>query len=931
MGKSRAEGPRAQATGLPWIVLLLALSTVFVFSHDRGSFYRFGHHGTISSQTMAVAANLAAEHRFLLFLRQYADPDAGLRYTPYARFPIGTYALVKLATWPFRADPDAALLAAQWLMLAFFVAAAAMAYLALCRILAHRWLALTAVLLTFSSYLYLYYNDMVASEIPSLFGVLLTFHGMTVFVQEKRLRPLLVKTCIALLLGWHVMAWLLAFIVFGLARALFRLRTPRRAAAGRAPAAATPTVVRYVQLGVVALLFCASVMAFQLGAEYAALDGAVPFRRLPTVGSYLMRVGIDDTYVAQFDTLRWRPFLQKQLAYIGGMAIPYAFRPIDGLAYADPRGAGLGLAIVGVSLLGLAVLRPRVLIATLLCGGWFYVVPVRGSAGLHDLEAMFHVGVPLTFFALTATAWHRWRPVEALGAGLLRGWSRVCGFSAPRGRRGVLAVQAALLPLAAALAFGFSSAAASRVGHTAHMAAFRHALAADLKAIRQRTAGRTVCLPALAQTWYHSVNVFFYYLAGSYIEHGDPYCLRRSATFLLAPVKAEGEALLTPDNRFMHLYRRAALSESPYATAYRNVSAGVPAARSRFDLFLVDKVLTYVREPCAPADLEERIFLRVFPVQRDDLPAARQAYGFDNLGIFFRGRQILFAGQCLLSVPLPAYPVAGIETGQAGAQEADRWQVAFPVVQGNPLVGRAFRALYRTVVSRPPAVRATFDVYVDEAAGWVTWVKEPCLRRDVEPRFFLHVFPRAAADLSPARQQLGFDSLTFDFDLRGASWEGACLARAQLPAYAAQRIRVGQWLPDEGREVWSDTIDLSHDEMEAAWREATSGAPAARAHFDVYRVAQGVALLKEACTAADTEPNFFLHVIPRRRWALPAARRALGFDNYGFRFEEHGKRFADQCLVLLPPLPDYRIQRLRIGQWLPAEERTLWQAEIPVE
>ncbi len=926
-GRARLRfGPRAQAPWWPWLVLLLALSTVFVFSHDRGSFYRSGHHGSISAKTMAVAANLAAEHRFLLFLRQYADPDAGLRYEPYARFPIGTYALVKLATWPFRADPDAALLAAQWLMLAFFVAAAAMAYLALCRILAHRWLALTATLLTFSSYLYLYYNDMVASEIPSLFGVLLTFHGMTAFVQDKRLRPLLVKACLALLLGWHVMAWLLAFIVFGLARALFRRRTPRPAAARRAPAATMSTVVRYLQLGAAALLFCASVMAFNLGAEYAALDGAVPFRRLPTVVSYLMRMGIDDAYVAQVDALRWRPFLQEQLAYIGGMAIPYAFRPIDGLAYADPRGAGLGLALAGVSLLGLAVLRPRVLIATLLCGGWFYVVPVRGSAGLHDLEAMFHVGVPLTFFALTATAWHRWRPVEALGSGLLRGGSRAFGCASPRGVR---AAQAALLPLAAALAFGFSSAAASRVGHTAHVAAFRHALAADLQAIRQRTAGRTVCLPALAQTWYDSVNVFFYYLAGSYIDHGDPYCLRRRATFLLAPVKAEGEALLTPDNRFMHLYQREALSESPYATAYRNVRAGIPAARSRFDLFLVDRVLTYVREPCAPADLEERIFLRVFPVQRDDLPAARQARGFDNLGGFFRERRILFAEQCLLSMPLPAYPVAGIETGQAFAQGADRWQVAFPVVKGNPLVGRAFRALYRTVVSRSPAVRATFDVYADEAAGWVTWVKEPCVRRDVEPRFFLHVFPRDAADLPPARQPLGFDSLTFDFDLHGAAWEGACLARAQLPAYAAQRIRVGQWLPDEGREVWSGTIATRA--MEAAFQAATSGAPAARAHFDVYRVEPGVALLKEACTDADTEPNFFLHVIPRRRWALPAARRALGFDSYGFRFEERGRRFAGQCLVLLPPLPDYRIRRLRIGQWLPAEERTLWQVEIPGE
>ena len=48
-----------------------------------------------------------------------------------------------------------------------------------------------------------------------LFGVMLTFHGMVVFVQEGRFRQLLVKTCVALLIGWHVYAFLLPFIALG--------------------------------------------------------------------------------------------------------------------------------------------------------------------------------------------------------------------------------------------------------------------------------------------------------------------------------------------------------------------------------------------------------------------------------------------------------------------------------------------------------------------------------------------------------------------------------------------------------------------------------------------------------------------------------------------------------------------------------------------
>ena len=41
--------------------------------------------------------------------------------------------------------------------------------------------------------------------VMDLFGVMLTFHGMVVFVQEDRFRQLLGKVCAALLLGWHVL------------------------------------------------------------------------------------------------------------------------------------------------------------------------------------------------------------------------------------------------------------------------------------------------------------------------------------------------------------------------------------------------------------------------------------------------------------------------------------------------------------------------------------------------------------------------------------------------------------------------------------------------------------------------------------------------------------------------------------------------------
>ncbi len=218
--------PALRSPLLPLALLLLALSTVFIFGGDRGYFYRGGGHNWVSSQHITVAVNLSLEHGFQRFERRIMDEDGAVRYAPYNRFPPGGYLLMKLATLPVSGNPSAQIYAARVLMLLFFTGAAVLAYLSLCRLTSNRWIALTATLLAFSSYYLLYYNDMTANEgMIDFFGVMLTFHGMVVFMQEGRFRQLVVKTCVALLLGWHVLALLAPFVIFGLARELWQARS----------------------------------------------------------------------------------------------------------------------------------------------------------------------------------------------------------------------------------------------------------------------------------------------------------------------------------------------------------------------------------------------------------------------------------------------------------------------------------------------------------------------------------------------------------------------------------------------------------------------------------------------------------------------------------------------------------------------------------
>ena len=62
---------------------------------------------------------------------------------------------------------------------------------------------------------------------------------------------------------------------------------------------------------------------------------------------------------------------------------------------------------------------------------------------------------------------------------------------------------------------------------------------------------------------------------------------------------------------------------------------------------------------------------------------------------------------------------------------------------------------------------------------------------------------------------------------------------------------------------------------------------------------------------------------------MPAHRQRYSSDNLDFYFDfnQRGVRRGDQCMVLVY-LPAYPIDRVYIGQWISAEDRTVWDAEF---
>ena len=935
---------------LPLAILLAALGAALALGGDRGYFYRSdGLHNEISAKNLAIAENLSPKHGFRLTTRVWQDEDGGFEYDLYGRFPVGGYALIKLAMMPFGGDLAAQVFAARALMLLMFCGAAIFAHLALARIAGNRWIALAAVLFAFSGFYALYFADAVAGETAmDLFGVMLVFHGMIAFVQEGRLRQLLVKTCAALLLGWHVYALILPFALWGFGgEALALVRANGEAGGGwRARIlSALPTLARsrFIALAAVSALFGCALLAFNLAGEYTAYGGERSLRELPSFDSIANRLALANSYDRGPE---WTAvgFLTRQFHRAGVASAPYAasgFPDYDSPPLGDAPLAlwrtAWGLAAACAALAAALALVPRrfrLPMACLVLTPFCWALALRGNVypSDHSYEGMFYVGLPL-----------------ALWAGALIGARRLPGARLG----GALAIGAAAL---AALAFALSAFQAAQIRLDEHAAKYSKEIAADMDAIRELATEKEVVLSSAAwdATAYYrySIAPVEYYLAGSHVYEGaglafqgDEAAWGRAWRNLRRGTKADsrGERAeyavmrhrderlsLTPGNRRLFLYKRSDLAESLRAER-RRLEASEPDAAGEFDVYLENGALRYLKSPCAPGDADAIFFAHFFPPDAAYLRGEGGPAGFEGVNFPFDGARasgVYFDGACMTTVNIPYRPMAAIRTGQYAPGGDRLWEVSIaPPPSAEALAD--YESAYQTVADGEPAARSEFDIYLDADGDTLSYLKRPCSQDDVRGRFFLSVHPANAADLPTERREIGHESLNFNFEPpRGVVFNGKCMATIQLPDYEIAKIETGRDAP--GGRLWEAAV-VSPSAYESAYQAITDSEPAAQSGFDLYLDADGGTLsyLKQPCTQNDIRGRFFLSVHPADAGDLPEHRREIGHESLNFDFvPPHGAVFNGKCMATIQ-LPDYEIVKLETGQDAPDAGR-LWAAEIAV-
>ncbi len=524
-------------------------------------------------------------------------------------------------------------------------------------------------------------------------------------------------------------------------------------------------------------MFGLAILTFNFTMEYVALDGETPLTELPSAQSILKRFGVGG--IGRSDPATgWRPFLEEQSRTTLRMFIPYSL--LGSLKYygtvtesptwlSNRLAVALGIALSAVCLIGSLFVRPRILFVTLGSFGFVWALPMRHYTALHESESIYYIGLPLVFFTI----------VLLLARRLTN-------------RDGVIAAASA----ATLLLFVVSSFQMSRVGYNVETDPAAKTAVQDLLAMRELTAGEIVIVPRIDDDGWFSESAR--YALGYYLKSLVNYRILSLTTpqgFIVMHERIDSDALLTPQNQYLFLYDAHSLTASltaSYRSEYPSVASSEPLARKDFDVYLEDKTMYYLKEPCEPDDTKASFFLHVFPTDFDDLPYPRREHRFDNLDFGFNERGVMFDGKCMARVGLPQYDIAGIRIGRVRGDGTEVWSTAH-VIQGPRLISE-----YQTIVSREPIARAEFDLYID--GGNLYYVKEPCTAEDTQAGFFLHVVPKDEDDLPDARREHGFDNLDFGFDVRGVVFDGKCLAGVDLPQYAIARIVTGQF--DGADRIW---------------------------------------------------------------------------------------------------------------------------------
>jgi hypothetical protein len=391
-------------SGGRWAWLALVFCLAVLVTRQRGSLgFQPGHHGYLTSMGMAMAKNLGAETRFLMFTQVSIDENGTKVFRPHNRFPILSYVLIRGAMALGGDDIEAQMRWAHQLMNLFFWGGLVCSYLLVRSLSGGPLLALAVSLVGYSSYYMQYYGDMVFNDIPALFGFLLVLLGV---IRRRRIgsgRLLYIGIFLSIALGWQAYAVLVCWA------ALETVSIARRS--WRTPVLALKSMVGHpaTRALAVGVLWGVALLGFNLFNESRVTHQGLG--DLPSARSIRFRLGLAGgaTDFPDYQELHWRPFIEMQVRRILKAAVPT--RPLHGLLdrLSDRvKGRG-GLRLVGLLILPAVLFAylfwrllresaDRLALLAVFLSGLCWTIPMKYFTAFHDFQGIFYIGIVLVAY-----------------------------------------------------------------------------------------------------------------------------------------------------------------------------------------------------------------------------------------------------------------------------------------------------------------------------------------------------------------------------------------------------------------------------------------------------------------------------------------------------------------------------------------------------
>ncbi|HET7009782.1 MAG TPA: hypothetical protein VFI11_03315, partial [Anaerolineales bacterium] len=362
-----------------------------------------GHHGWVSSHTLAIIAHATPENGFVGYALATSDENGERDYDYFDRYPVffsaGMHAVL---SWKPRLSTQVFL--AKQMMNAVFVLTVVVAYLLLRKISGQTLASMVAAVLGVSSRYLLFYKDMVHYDQPALLGMLLLTLAIAVHKVDSKKWPVYAATLTAVSLGRGYASISVLLVWLGL-EALRILRERGMSFAAKFSGVWKLDAFRALLLGTG---WAALNLLYNIQVE-AARRG-IPLGETSIVQSAVNRLALNQDFNQSYlQLLNWRYFIADELVRL----VRWSF-PIWGYEGSVALSAVILVLMLAVIVwFGRSLDAPRRMVLTVLVvSGAVWLAAMRNLSAFHDYTAMYFLGIPLAlylavtrFFRLPRTVW----------------------------------------------------------------------------------------------------------------------------------------------------------------------------------------------------------------------------------------------------------------------------------------------------------------------------------------------------------------------------------------------------------------------------------------------------------------------------------------------------------------------------------------------